>query len=76
LMALLGLDAALRERYRQQLSGGHDQRVGVGRGVAPNPQVLVKDYPIAALDPLTPGAHKADIISIPLTYKQNPANHT
>lgn len=31
LMALLGLDASLRNRYPHQLSGGQQQRVGVAR---------------------------------------------
>ena len=31
LMALLGLEATLRDRYPHQLSGGQQQRVGVAR---------------------------------------------
>ncbi|EKY3947774.1 ABC transporter ATP-binding protein [Enterobacter hormaechei] len=34
LMALLGLDASLRDRYPHQLSGGQQQRVGVARALA------------------------------------------
>ncbi|MDE4771661.1 hypothetical protein PXW85_27140, partial [Klebsiella pneumoniae] len=34
LMALLGLEATLRDRYPHQLSGGQQQRVGVARALA------------------------------------------
>ena len=51
LMALLGLDASLRDRYPHQLSGGQQQRVAIARALALHPDILCFDEPTSALDP-------------------------
>lgn len=52
LMALLGLEPGLRERYPHQLSGGQQQRVAIARALMMRPQIMLFDEPTSALDPV------------------------
>ena len=71
LLDLVNLDPGkYRDRYPRELSGGQQQRIGVARGLAADPPVILMDEPFGAVDPITRQRLQDELLSIQRTLRK------
>jgi glycine betaine/proline transport system ATP-binding protein len=69
ILELVGL-GSWAHQYPRDLSGGMQQRVGLGRALATNAPILLMDEPFSALDPVLKGHLQQELLRLQKTLKK------
>ena len=64
LIHLVGLDESYLKKYPNELSGGQKQRVGMARALAADPEIILMDEPLGAVDQINRAVLQDEIIRI------------
>ncbi|WP_249029538.1 betaine/proline/choline family ABC transporter ATP-binding protein [Tannockella kyphosi] len=71
LLTMVSLDPEdFKNRYPVQLSGGQNQRVGVARAFATNPDIILMDEPFSAVDPITRQQLQDELVNLQAKVKK------
>ncbi len=57
-------------KYPHELSGGQQQKVGIARAFAMNPEIILMDEPFSALDPITRNQLQNEVFNIQQSLKK------